>query len=152
MKRDVIAQEITIDAPPDVVWRTLTEPDQIERWFVDRADLRAKPGYDGRFSFLARATHEPLSYEVRVVSVEPERRFSYRWMHPDGVAPDETNSMLVTFMLTPRGAGTQLRVVETGLDAIGWDDARQSDYAAEHNRGWTEKLGRMNDLITVGAP
>ncbi len=46
-----IEQEILIDAPIDVVWRTVTEPEQISKWFSDGADLAAKPGYEGTLTF-----------------------------------------------------------------------------------------------------
>ena len=34
-----IEREVVIDAPADVVWRTITEPDQITRWFADKVEL-----------------------------------------------------------------------------------------------------------------
>jgi hypothetical protein len=34
-----IEREIVIDAPVEVVWRTITEPDQISQWFADKVDL-----------------------------------------------------------------------------------------------------------------
>ena len=34
-----IEREIVIDAPVEVVWRTITEPDQITEWFADTVDL-----------------------------------------------------------------------------------------------------------------
>jgi len=32
----VIVREILIEAPIEVVWRTVTEPDQVSQWFADR--------------------------------------------------------------------------------------------------------------------
>ena len=46
-----IEQEVVIDAPVEVVWRTVTEPDQITRWWSDRADVRAVRGETGSVSF-----------------------------------------------------------------------------------------------------
>ena len=40
-----IEREIVIEAPAEVVWRTITEPDQISLWFADReggAESRAR--------------------------------------------------------------------------------------------------------------
>lgn len=39
----VIEREIVIEAPAALVWRTITEPDQMTRWFADRVDLVAEP-------------------------------------------------------------------------------------------------------------
>ena len=37
-----IEREIVIDAPADVVWRTITEPEQIAQWFADRVELELR--------------------------------------------------------------------------------------------------------------
>ena len=39
----VIEQEVVIAAPAEVVWRTITEPDQMRQWFADRVDLIVEP-------------------------------------------------------------------------------------------------------------
>jgi hypothetical protein len=59
-----IQQEILIVAPVDVVWRTVTEPEQVSVWFSDEVDLEAKPGYEGVLTFNDRghqAVHERAS-------------------------------------------------------------------------------------------
>ena len=43
---------------------------------------------------------------IRVVDAEPFRRFSFRWNHPEGAGPDESNSALVEFSLTEEAGGT----------------------------------------------
>lgn len=35
----VIEREVLIEAPVEVVWRTVTEPGQISRWFSDAAEI-----------------------------------------------------------------------------------------------------------------
>ena len=47
----VIEREILIEAPVEVVWRTLTEPDQMSQWFADRVDLVVEPGAHGYMEF-----------------------------------------------------------------------------------------------------
>jgi len=47
----VIEQEILIDAPVQVVWHTVTEPDQMTQWFADRVDLVVEPGAHGYMGF-----------------------------------------------------------------------------------------------------
>jgi len=46
-----IEREIFIEAPAEVVWHTITEPDQIEKWFADRVELDLGPGGAGTFVF-----------------------------------------------------------------------------------------------------
>jgi uncharacterized protein YndB with AHSA1/START domain len=47
----VIEREILIGAPVEVVWRTITEPDQISQWFADKVELVVEPGAHGYMEF-----------------------------------------------------------------------------------------------------
>jgi len=141
-----IEREIAIDAPLDVVWRAVTEPDQIEQWFVTGADIEAKPGSEGSFTF-RRDDGEVMRFHVTVTTVEPDRRFSYRWQHAAGTVPVDGNSVLVEFTLTPQGTGTLLRVLESGVERMDWPDERQSAYVADHLDGWAGFLGKLRDLV-----
>jgi uncharacterized protein YndB with AHSA1/START domain len=145
-----VEQDIWIDAPVDVVWRAVTEPDLVAQWFAIEADIAPTPGYDG--SLTLGRTGAPRRVRVSVQSVEPRRSFSYRWLHPDGVPARTGTSVLVTFTLTPEGAGTRLRVVETELDDMGWSAEELDRYVAEHTRGWTEHLGRLADQVVGAQP
>jgi uncharacterized protein YndB with AHSA1/START domain len=138
-----IERDVVIEAPIDVVWRTLTEPDQIIRWFADRVDLELKPGGDGYLGF-----GETQGGPVVVQTVDPPRRFSFRWNHPAGEEPRPGNSVLVEFTMTARGAeSTHLRVVESGLDLLAWPDPEKERYAGEHNGGWSTYLGQLAGLF-----
>ena len=139
-----VEQEIVIDAPVEVVWRTVTDPEQVVLWFADEVDVRPEPGYDGSMTFASGRT-----VRVSVESVEPPRSFSYRWQHPPGAAARAGNAVLVTFTLAPEGGGTRLRVVETELDEMGWAREAQDAYVAEHTRGWVTHLGRLHAHLAL---
>jgi uncharacterized protein YndB with AHSA1/START domain len=141
-----IAQEIVIEAPVDVVWRTVTQPEQISRWFADDVDVEITPGAHGTVTFRETPTG-PRTFNVTVLSVEPQRSWAYRWNHPDGAEATEGNSTLVEFTLTAEGERTRLRVVETGVEQTSWSPQEQDEYAADHNRGWTTIVGRLAELL-----
>jgi uncharacterized protein YndB with AHSA1/START domain len=105
-----VEQEIVIDAPVDVVWRVVTEPEQVSKWFSDEVDLEVTPGYEGVLTFNDQATKQSRRVHVTVRSVEPERSYSYRWQHPPGAAAVEGKPLLVEFTLTPEGDGTRQHV------------------------------------------
>ena len=103
----VIDREVVIEAPVEVVWRTITEPDQLSQWFADRVDLVVEPGARGYMEFGDQGG------PVVVVTVDPPIRLSFRWNFPRGEEPVAGNSMLVEFTLTPEGdERTRLRVTE----------------------------------------
>lgn len=140
----VIEREVLIEAPVDVVWRTITEPDQIVLWFADSAELVAEPGAHGYLGFGDQGG--PLVVEA----VEPPTRFAFRWNHPRGEEPAAGNSMLVEFTLAADGAErTRLRVVESGHELRAWPEAEQRRYAEEHREGWSRFLDRLAGLLAA---
>jgi uncharacterized protein YndB with AHSA1/START domain len=143
----VIDRDILIEAPVEVVWRTITEPDQLSQWFADRVDLVVEPGAHGFMKFGDQGG--PVVVEV----VDPPVRFSFRWNHPAGEEPIVGNSMLVEFTLTQEAAErTRLRVVESGHELLTWPDAEKQRYADEHQHGWGDFLDRLVTLITKRQP
>jgi uncharacterized protein YndB with AHSA1/START domain len=146
-----IEREVLIEAPADVVWRTITEPDQIARWFADKVELELRPGGAGTLFFEDKATTRPFTAPLVVVDVEPPKRFTFRWAYPEGEVPGPGNSVLVEFTLTQEGSDcTRLRVTETGLDTMSWPDEDKARYVAEHRHGWAEKLGWLQGLFAAG--
>ena len=137
-----IDRDILIEAPVEVVWRTITEPDQMSQWFADRVDLVIEPGAHGYMRFGDQGG--PVVVEV----VDRPVRFSFRWNQPSGEEAVAGNSMLVEFTLTREGdERTRLRVVESGHELCDWPDAEKQRYADEHQGGWGEFLDRLAVLV-----
>jgi uncharacterized protein YndB with AHSA1/START domain len=138
----VIDRDVVIEAPVEVVWRTITEPDQMSHWFADRVDLVVEPGAHGYMQFGDQGG------PVVVETVDPPVRFSFRWNHPRGEEPMTGNSMLVEFTLTPLiDERTRLRVVESGHELRDWPEAEKERYADEHRGGWVEYLDRLASVL-----
>jgi uncharacterized protein YndB with AHSA1/START domain len=137
-----IEREVLIEAPVEVVWRTITEPDQMSRWFADRVELVAEPGAQGYMGFGDQGG------PIVVETVDRPTRFSFRWNHPREEKPVAGNSMLVEFALTPEGdEQTRLRVSESGHELLSWPDAEKERYADEHEGGWAGYLERLAHLL-----
>jgi len=143
----VIEREILIEAPAEVVWHTITEPDQLTQWFADRVELVAEPGAHGYMEFGDQGG--PVVVEV----VDRPVHFSFRWNHPLGTEPAAGNSMLVEFTLTSEGKErTRLRVTESGHELREWPEAEKERYSAEHQHGWGEFLDRLATVIGKRQP
>jgi uncharacterized protein YndB with AHSA1/START domain len=138
----MIDREVLIEAPVEVVWRIITEPDQMSQWFADRVELVVEPGSHGYME------SEDQGGPVVVETVDPPTRFSFRWNHPRGEEPVTGNSMLVEFTLTPEAdERTRLRVVESGHELLAWPEAEKQRYADEHQGGWREYLDRLASVL-----
>ena len=99
-----IEREVLIEAPLEVVWTVLTDPEHIGGWFGDSAEIDLRPGGE------AVLTWDKYGSALAVVErVEPPHVFSFRWARPLGAAPREGNSTLVEFSLSAEGEGTRLR-------------------------------------------
>lgn len=143
MTPDAIEKDILINAPVETVYRVLTEPDQISQWFSDSAELDSRPGGDGRLIFEDRATNDRATVRLRVVAAEPPNRFCFRWDHPEGEEPAESNSLLVEFTLTAEDAGTRLRVIESGLAGLRRPGLDVTRYYEAHDKGWDTHLASL---------
>jgi uncharacterized protein YndB with AHSA1/START domain len=87
--------------PPEKIWRALTQPHLIEAWLMKNDFV---PALNHRFKLSA----DWGSVDCEVLEIEPNRSLSYTWaaMGLDSV---------VTWTLTPAGAGTHLKVEQTGF-------------------------------------
>jgi uncharacterized protein YndB with AHSA1/START domain len=139
-----IEREILIEAPVDVVWSVVTEPEHISRWFSDSIELELRPGGRALLRW-----NEYGTVHGRVERVEPPHFFSFRWVVPRRPEADvaDDNSTLVEFSLSAEGASTRLTVVESGFrDLAGSDDERQ-EHVDSHRRGWEKELGELDEYV-----
>jgi uncharacterized protein YndB with AHSA1/START domain len=148
---DSVEREILIEASPEVVWGVITEPEQINCWFSDEAEVEVRAGADGTLTWRPGGRGgkrgSGMIVPIRVMDAEPFRRFSFRWNHPEGAGPDQSNSALVEFSLLEEANGTRLRVVESGIGAVTHDEQGKARYVEEHEQGWERHFGEMLDYV-----
>ena len=148
-----IEREIHIDAAPEIVFEIVSRPEHIQQWWADEVTLEsATPGAVGELAFSdgtdPRAFVEPFT----VVEADPPHRFAFRWI-AEGQEPPEGNSLLVTFELTADGAGTTLRMTESGFREKGWEAAVLEQAYNDHCHGWDANLPRIAPLaVALGSP
>jgi uncharacterized protein YndB with AHSA1/START domain len=144
MTPDQIERETTIEAPVERVWELLTQAEHVGRWFGDAgAEIDLRPG-----GAMVMHWREFGSSHGRIETVEPHRRFVYRWApfkDPGGEEPAEGNSTRVEFTLTPEGDGTRLRVVESGFAALATTDEQRAANVQGNTDGWAQELGELAD-------
>lgn len=142
MVPDRIEHEVVVEAPVERVWAVLTEPEHVGAWFGESAQIDLRPGGEATFSW-----EHYGAFHATVEKVEPLRLFSFRWARPAGVPPAEGNSTLVEFTLSPEGAHTRLRVVETGFRRLDLADEEKAKYAEENTQGWTSELDDLREYV-----
>lgn len=138
-----IEREIHIDAPPEVVFDVISQPEHVREWWSVDTDFRPTPGSTGELVWADGDNPRAHVELLTVVVAEPPRMFSFRWTHPAGEGAQEGNSNLVTFELVPAGDGTLLRFSETGFRERGWEAAVLEERYLEHGEGWARFVPRI---------
>jgi uncharacterized protein YndB with AHSA1/START domain len=138
---DRVEREILIDAPPDVVWSVITEPEHVGSWFSDSAAIDLRPGGE---LILTWDEHGPVYW--RVEKIDPPHFVSFHWLRSE---LDEDSSTLVEFSLTEEGEGTRLRVVESGFQGLAGSEEENAKDAEEHGRGWELELGQLREYVST---
>lgn len=142
VQTDQIERDVLIRAPVERVWELITSAEHLGTWFGDAgAEVDLRPG--GALAVTWRDHH---GLRGRVETVDPPRRFSWRWLHVDGEAPVEptpANSTLVEFTLSAEEGGTRVTVVESGFDGLDVDVAARGELFASHGEGWAFELGEL---------
>jgi uncharacterized protein YndB with AHSA1/START domain len=85
-----------------------------------------------------------FTVDMRVERVEEPSVFGFTWqIH--GLPEDDPRRTYVEFTLEPVGAGTRLRVVETGFAELPEDAYRKAFDA--HTQGWRSELGELVEYL-----
>lgn len=134
-----IDRTIEIKAPPERVWRALTNAKELSTWFQVTVEGDIAPGNEVWMTSVCKG--QTVRFRVLFVEMTPPTRFVWQW-HPGAVDPDIDYSSeprtTVTFTLEPSGSGTRVSLAETGFNQISL--ARRAKVFGDNNQGWTEVL------------
>jgi uncharacterized protein YndB with AHSA1/START domain len=131
----IVTKTLELSSEIDRVWEAITDPDEIAKWFSDRAEFDARTGSLGWLEW-----DDHGRYPLRVEVVEPPRRISWSWSHNPGFDFDPESSTLVEWTLSEREqGGTLLELRESGF--------RTEADCQENQRGWTAELGELVEFL-----
>lgn len=123
----VVIVERVFKAPLSVVWKALTEKDQMKQWYFDLKDFKPEAGFE--FEFYGGTPEKQYLHHCKVVEVEKEKKLAYTWRYPD-----YSGTSVVTFELTPEGNSTKLTLTHQGVNSFPTDDP---SFAKESfSKGW----------------
>ena len=133
-----IERELHIEAPPELVFRYLTDSDKLVQWMGRNATAEARPGGALRIDY--------NGFDImrgNFVEVVPSTRVVFTWGWEtlgDAMRPGAST---VEFDLSHDGAGTRLKMVHSGLTAA---------EAEHHGMGWDRFLPELVRVSEGGAP
>jgi uncharacterized protein YndB with AHSA1/START domain len=138
-----LSLERTFPAPRAVVYRALTDPEELAKWWGPRGFTVPSVEFDPRVGGGYRIAMQPpdgdlfhLSGEFRDVRPPARLAYSFRWDPPD---PDDRETVVI-LSLEERGEETEVL-----LD--------QGEFATEerfalHEAGWTESFDRLEQMLS----
>jgi uncharacterized protein YndB with AHSA1/START domain len=132
---DRIERTVELAHPPGKVWAALTTAEGLGAWFGNEAAIDLRPGGEARMRWT-----EGFTVEMRVERVDEPTVFGFTWQIHE-LPEDDPRRTYVEFTLEPVGAGTRLRVVETGFAQLS-EEAYRKAYDA-HTQGWASELGEL---------
>jgi uncharacterized protein YndB with AHSA1/START domain len=122
-----VVVEREIPHPPEKIWRALTQPHLIEEWLM-KTDF--EPAVNHRFNLRG----DWGTVDCQVMALEPNKTLSYTW------AAMGLESV-VTWTLTPTGAGTHLRMEQSGFRT----DQQQAYMGAKY--GWQKFFANLERVV-----
>ena len=142
-----IDRTIEIQAPPERVFRALTNAAELSAWFQVQIEGEIASGNQVWMTSV-HPKGGGQRFTVRFVEMTAPRRFVWEW-HPGAVDPSVDYSSepwtTVTFTLEAVEGGTRLSVAETGFDEISL--ARRARVYGDNSQGWTEVLGWLQGYV-----
>ena len=135
-----------VRAPRSLVFRALTEPDELAKWWGPHGFTAPSVEVDLRVGGSYRIAMQPpegdvfyLAGEFREVDPPSRLAYTFRWEDPD---PDDRETV-VTLSLRDLGESTELTLAH-GTFAV---ERRR----ALHDEGWTNALDRLRELMSSRA-
>lgn len=131
-----IEKTLELNAPVDRVWRALTEPSELARWFPDRVEQAGVAlGADGRFVW-----EQHGRFAFRLEALEPPNRLVWRWARDPETSLEDGVTTEVEWVLEARpDGGTTLRLRESGF--------QRREHHESNNKGWDAELGELVELL-----
>lgn len=127
------AHEFEIAAPPEEVWKAITDPESLANWFPFEA--RVEPGPGGR---IVLRWGSELECVCRIEAWEPGRHLRTTWMEKPaaGEGPGALLPLAVDWRIEGRKGSTVLRLVHSGFE----EDNEWDEYFDGTRRGWEFEL------------
>jgi uncharacterized protein YndB with AHSA1/START domain len=134
---DTLVTEINIAAPPQRVFKALTDEQELARWFTNSEcpvktwQMDARPG--GRYGYATEkgtvVVNGASEFECHgeIIEFDPPRLLAYSWIA--NWHDDKSLATVVRWELTPVGGGTHVKVTHSGL-------AQENVARKDYSGGW----------------
>jgi uncharacterized protein YndB with AHSA1/START domain len=135
-----IKQTVVVKSPREVVFKALTQADELVRWFPSRAESDPRLGGKITLFWDFKDASQNGSQEGEYVEVVPNEKISYTWMA-------ESIPTLVTFVLSEANGETTVDL-EHSTAQNGADEKKLHD---DHANQWGFFMMNLKGYLEAGA-
>jgi len=133
----LIEDSVTLEVPPELVWRALTDAEELTRWFPLRATVEPEVG-----GSISLSWGEQGSETVAIEVWEPNRRLRTVDRRLD--AAGRLVEIAVDYLIETDGGQTTLRVIHAGFGpGAEWDQEYEGTV-----RGWRYELRGLRHYLS----
>ncbi len=137
-------KEITINQSVDGVWKALTQPDIMKKWYFNISNFEAKKGeiYD----FIVTITDEDREQDFRhlfeILEAIPNKKLKHSWEYP-GLRPGTST---LTWELSQEGKETKIILKHEGIENIADENSKYFSKES-YNIGWDNILNKLKQYL-----
>ncbi|HUM03994.1 MAG TPA: SRPBCC domain-containing protein [Terriglobales bacterium] len=141
---DVIVSEIDIAAPPERVFKAITDPEEIRRRSPGLDDYEMELRVGGKWSFEMNCAEHPyhgvslIRHEGEILELDPPRLLVHTWLANFHKNPKMRS--VVRWELTPTKTGTHVKLTHSGL-------ASEPESAKDYAGGWPGVLEEVKTFV-----
>jgi uncharacterized protein YndB with AHSA1/START domain len=143
MPKDLIAKSTTtINAPADKVWKALTTPEIIKKYFYG-VDTHTDWKVGSTIKHTGEWQGKPFEDHGKILKVEPNKLLSHtHWSQMSGVEDKPENYNTVTYTLTERNGSTEVTLE---------NDNNENEESRKHTaESWDGVLKGLKDVVEKG--
>ena len=140
-EEQVIKKTIIIEASPEVVFKLITDPQELTNWFPDQAILEPRGGGKMKFSFYKDPNNKQrdMDYfpEGTIIEFIQDKKITYTWVHPN--IPDFPKTTVTWELEGIENNKTRLYLVHTGFN----EKSSEKKMREDHDAGWSYFLNEL---------
>jgi uncharacterized protein YndB with AHSA1/START domain len=139
MKGFTVKQSIKLQASPSEVWRALTDPEEIKKYFYG---TNAVSDWKVGSSIVFKGEWEGQPYEDKgtILELIPGEKLVYNyWSSFSGQEDIPENYANITYQLTPQQDGTLLEITQDGIES--------EEKRAHSESSWRSVLESLKEIL-----
>ena len=136
----MLQKKITINNSVENVWKAITQPEEMKKWYFNISNFEAKEGeiYDFIVSITDKEGEHDFRHLFKILEVIPNKKLVHTWEYPGYSA----GTSILTWELIPENNSTIVILTHNNLEEV-TDENSKYFSEASFRAGWRDILKVM---------